>query len=294
MPSTFHHSDWAAVTEALLSMPRRQAVDQILERLGRACCVDRVWIIRYNDAFTHFWNVQEWVRPGVPQFVHDLQGIPVSLGHWLHQDLQQGRTCVINDLREMPRSASVLRNEWERQGIQSLLAAPGLWEGRLVLQVGFDCVHEQRAWTPADIELLSAVTQVLTIAIYGNRAQAAEDSMDFPPCEPTEPRAVLRRFLAHEAKMLEDLIVVRVSGDYSYLRFRDGHEAVELRSLKYWEASLPRELFCRVHRGVLVNLREIDRLSRSGGNWTLYLKGLPEPLPVGRRYRDVLKHHLGI
>ncbi|WP_417548334.1 LytTR family transcriptional regulator DNA-binding domain-containing protein [Marinobacter segnicrescens] len=294
MPPTFHHSDWAAVTEALLSKPRQQAMDQVLERLGRACSVDRAWIIRYNDAFTHFWNVHEWVRPGVPQYVHDLQGIPVSLGHWLNQDLQQGRTCVINDLREMPRTASALRKEWERQGIRSLLAAPGLWEGRLVLQVGFDCVHEQRAWAPADIELLSAVTQVLTVALYGNRGQAAEDSMDFPPCAPTEPRAVLRRFLAHEAKALEDLLLIRVSGDYSYLRFRDGHEAVELRSLNYWEASLPRELFCRVHRGALVNLREIERLSRSGGRWELYLKALPEPLPVGRRYRDVLKHHLSI
>lgn len=291
MTLTFDHQDWADVAEWLLTEPREAAVNRVLERVGRARDVDRAWVIRYNDAFTHFWNIHEWVRPGVPAHVNDLQGIPVSLSHWLNEPLRRGETCAITDVADMPRSAGVLRKEWQRQGIRSLLAAPGLWQGRLVLQVGFVRVREAREWTAADTELLSTVTRVLTASLYGQPSGAA---VDFPPGAPAEPRAVLRKASGHQAKSLEDIVLIRAAGDYSHLHFRDGQEAMELRSLQYWEVNLPQEAFCRCHRGAMVNLDDIERLSRKGGVWALYLKGRPEPVPVGRRYRIVLKHHLGI
>lgn len=291
MEMAFDHQDWAEITETLLTKPRRTAVGLVLERLGRACNVDRTWVIRYNDAFTHFWNIHEWVRPGIPKFVHDLQGIPVNLCHWLNQPLQRGETCTITDLAEMPRSAAALRKEWERQGIRSLLAAPGLWEGKLVLQVGFDAVGSKRCWTQAEIELLNAATRLLTAALC---AEPVSSSAEFPPRSPVAPRAVLLRASGHESKSLEDIVLIRAAGDYSCLHFRNGQQAMELRSLKYWEANLPREGFCRCHRSTIVNLRKIERLSRKAGRWELYLHGIADPVPVGRQYRSVLRHHLGV
>lgn len=287
----FSHQDWADVAGWLLVKPRPEAVDLMLERLGHACNVDRAWIIRYNDAFTHFWNIHEWVRPGISQFVHDLQGIPVSFSHWLNQPLLKGETCVINDLSELPRSAAALKKEWERQDIRSLLAAPGFWENRLALQVGFDAVREDRAWTQADIELLNAASQLLAQALCSD---PDSNSAEFPPGPPITPRVVLQRSSKRESMPLEDVVLIRAAGDYSRLHFANGKEAVELLSLKYWETNLPRETFCRCHRSAIVNLRSIRHLSRKGGRWKLYLKGLGTPVPVGRHYRSVLKHHLGL
>jgi hypothetical protein len=289
--TTFDHQDWAEAAEWLLLKPRQAAIDLILERLGVVLGVDRTWIIRYNDSFTHFWNIHEWVRPGVPKFVQDLQGIPVSLCHWLNTPLQRGETIAITDLSELPRSANALRKEWERQEIRSLLAAPGLWEGKLSLQVGFDTVHERRVWTPGDIDVLKAITRLLTAALCGN---PVETESKFPPRSPVTPRAVLRRASAYESKSPDDIVLIRAAGDYSRLHFRNGSEAMELRSLKYWETNLPQEIFCRCHRSALVNLRAIRELSRTSGRWELHLEGIDDPVPVGRQYRAVLKHHLVI
>jgi len=235
--------------------------------------------------------VHEWVRAGIPRFVHDLQGIPVGLAHWLNRPLRKGEICAITDLAQMPRSAAALRKEWERQGIRSLLAAPGLWEGRLALQVGFDMVRDKRCWTDVDIDLLQAVTRLLTAALCGAPARGATE---FPPRDPATPRVVLQRSSGLEPISHEGIVLIRAAGDYSHLRLRSGKEAMELRSLNCWENNLPREVFCRCHRSVIVNLWEIEHLSRKGGRWELFLRGVPEPVPVGRRYRSVLRHHLAI
>lgn len=287
----FSHQDWADVATWLLADPGQASVERVLERLGRACDADRAWIIRYNDTFTHFWNTHEWVRPGIPAFVHDLQGIPVSFGHWLNQSLLQGETCAINDLSELPRSAAMLRKEWDRQNIRSLLAAPGFWQGRLLLQVGFDAVDKNRNWTAADIELLNAATCLLTQALCGGPARGASE---FPPSAPNTPQVVLKRSPKFEMVPLEDIVLIRAAGDYSQLAFANGQEATELLSLKYWEANLPQESFCRCHRSTIVNLRRIRYLNRKSGHWQLFVKGLDTPVSVGRRYRSVLKHHLGL
>jgi two-component system, LytTR family, response regulator len=72
--------------------------------------------------------------------------------------------------------------------------------------------------------------------------------------------------------------------NYTAVRLTDGSRVLVRRSLKEWEDALPADQFVRVHRGVLVNLSQIERYERENPKSVLlYLGGSAEPVRVSRR-----------
>ncbi|MGE9267929.1 MAG: hypothetical protein ACQKBY_07515, partial [Verrucomicrobiales bacterium] len=96
---------WYCFARVMLGADRDLAITRALGLLGRAHRADRAWLIRYNEAFTHFWNTHEWTGDGVSEHVGDLQGVPVDFAAWLHESLKVGRPVYIADPRKIPRRA---------------------------------------------------------------------------------------------------------------------------------------------------------------------------------------------
>jgi two-component system LytT family response regulator len=72
-------------------------------------------------------------------------------------------------------------------------------------------------------------------------------------------------------------------GDYTRVCTIDGHTRLVHRTLREWEERLPAELFVRVHRSTLANLRHVLKVERSA-NYTgrVVVRGQP-PIAVSRR-----------
>ncbi len=83
------------------------------------------------------------------------------------------------------------------------------------------------------------------------------------------------------------------SGPYSEILTADGQRILVLKSLKDWEDRLPAKHFLRIHRSTLINLEHIERVEK-GFNYAyqIFLRGLPEPLVMSRRYATKLKDKL--
>jgi two-component system LytT family response regulator len=58
--------------------------------------------------------------------------------------------------------------------------------------------------------------------------------------------------------------------------------AMVLVTLKQWERLLPRDLFCRIHRGYIVAIEKVQ----SFDNRYVYLSG--EKITIGEQYRSAL------
>ena len=173
-----------AILEALAAATRRfleetpldRGVQQMLEQLGRATGVSRVYVFanhRAEDETLLTSQRYEWVVPGIaPQIDNpDTQNFPWlagGMGRWVETF---GRGHIVHGhVRTFPaREQEIL----VPQGIQSIVAVPVFvgpeWWGF----IGFDECTRERAWTAAETEALRASAGTLGALIQRARVQEA-------------------------------------------------------------------------------------------------------------------------
>lgn len=79
-------------------------------------------------------------------------------------------------------------------------------------------------------------------------------------------------------------------GNYSKIVTIEGRHCLVLKTLKQWQEELPDNNFIRIHRSSIINMEHVDRIEKkSNTKHRAYLKNLPEPLEVSRRYAKNLK-----
>ena len=276
------------MAEWLLELDPDVAITRILRALGESSGADRAWLVRYDAAFTHFWNTHEWAAPGVKPFVKELQGIPVAMGAFLHERLEKGEAVRITDVARLPRRARPMQAELNRQGIHSLLAVPVLWQGRLALQIGLDTLTPRPRWTARDEQAVWQAGRLIGLRLF--------PECEFPSSSPAgtiAPRAHIRDGASTRTVPAGHILWIESAGDYSAIHVLGGRTTMELRSLNEWERLLPPEQFIRIHRTLIVNAAQIHQLTRTDGSWKLSLHGTSALFPVGRKHRALVRQRLG-
>jgi two-component system LytT family response regulator len=83
---------------------------------------------------------------------------------------------------------------------------------------------------------------------------------------------------------------ITADGDYSELVLADNKKILVLKSLKKWESQLPEKHFIRIHRGTIINIDYVEQLKAwFQSSFKVYLKDMPEPLEISRRYSARLR-----
>lgn len=146
-----------------------------LAPLGQASGASRVYVFEiYTDIKGTLLCSQraEWCAPGVPAEIDNpvLQDLPVQpiLGRWA---AVLGRGEVITG--RVATFPSVERDLLEPQGILSLLVLPLRVQGRLVGFVGFDNCYEAREWDRLEVDLLSAASGAISVALERRASERA-------------------------------------------------------------------------------------------------------------------------
>lgn len=107
-----------------------------------------------------------------------------------------------------------------------------------------------------------------------------------------------RLFLRLDERMvflrLREIAAIRAAGDNSVLHLADGKQARARKSLREWGDRLPEREFVRIHRSTIVNLEFVERVEEwSHFSYRVYLRGLPDPLQMSRRWGARLRSRLG-
>ena len=80
----------------------------------------------------------------------------------------------------------------------------------------------------------------------------------------------------------QDILYIEARKNYTRLAMENRPPVLVLVTLKQWERVLPRELFCRIHRGYIVSIGKVQ----SFDNKYVYLAG--EKISIGDQYRTAL------
>ena len=154
----------AAGAERLLrARSWRDAIDDVLELLGRAGAASRCWMFECEETDTRVTSTltHEWVAPGVQrsrvsEFWQERIEPPQSVAAFLRgEPLQRLR-------EELPPEA---RAKLAAEGTLSIICVPILIEGRLAGYIGYDDCATPRRWSPSEQEALRTASSVLGSAL---------------------------------------------------------------------------------------------------------------------------------
>lgn len=148
-------------------------INDALRAIGEFAGVDRSYVFLFRDSTggpapgdrLRSDNTHEWCAPGIEPQIHRLQDIranPILLG---------GETLHLPSIAALPNPDD--RALFEMQGIRSVLLVPMIDRGVAIGFLGFDAVHEEKAWNEASITLLTIVGEIFATALSRSRTERA-------------------------------------------------------------------------------------------------------------------------
>ncbi|MBU1880375.1 MAG: response regulator, partial [Chloroflexi bacterium] len=159
----------------IMSTDLVEAVNYVLDTLGRSAQVDRVYVFENH---THpktgellMSQRYEWAGKAITAQIDnpDLQNLPYSsVPRWL-DTLSSGQP-IMGLTCDFPSGE---REILQAQGVQALLVAPILIENRFWGFIGFDDCQSERVWSEAEVSVLMAAAGSVGGAIVRHRAEDA-------------------------------------------------------------------------------------------------------------------------
>lgn len=136
-----------------------------------------------------------------------------------------------------------------------------------------------------------AVSKALSLAelIAGRKAPEKEPQ----PEEQPRDREFLSIKTAYKNSLIRisDIVYIESEGEYVRLHLEDRSTVTTLFRLKNMEATLPPELFMRVHRSYIINLQHIRGYSK-GRVFINTNEGSDEYIPIGENYREAFQRYI--
>ena len=150
-----------------------EVVNRSLGKLGTFLSIDRAYIFLFDPNSQNMDNTHEWTQEGIASYINDFHNIPRSSLPYMMQFLTRMEPFVVSNVFDMPDSASAERDEYRREGIQSILCTPIALQNQSVGFIGLDSVNHQRNWTEEDIVTLRLFGQIAISALDRAKSQEA-------------------------------------------------------------------------------------------------------------------------
>ncbi|MFP4077486.1 MAG: PAS domain S-box protein, partial [Halochromatium sp.] len=153
-------------------IPFDRLLQDALAKVGDLAGADRAYIFQFDRDGETCSNTHEWVAAGVEPMIATLQDCPVADFSVLLDTLEEADLIVIPRVADLPKEWATLRQEFQRQGIQSLILVPLRRERQLSGFIGLDAVHRERGWLKGEVHFLRVLANVFLGALERKRVLA--------------------------------------------------------------------------------------------------------------------------
>lgn len=148
-----------------------QNIDRALREIGEYIGVDRSYVFLFSDDGKSMDNTHEWCAPSIEPQISSLQGLPTGSMPWYMKQLKEHELFYCPSVDRLGPEAQAEKEEWQREGIQSLITVPMLFKGKMVGFVGFDSVRTEKSWPESVPFLLRMVGESFAGAIERGRVE---------------------------------------------------------------------------------------------------------------------------
>ena len=140
-------------------------IDEALREIGEFAGIHRSYLFLFSDLRTKMDNTHEWCADGIEPQIEMLKDIPMDTFPWLMKSLWRGESVRVPRVSDLPPEASSEKEEFEREGIQSLILVPMAYGGAVHGFIGFDSVGVEKAWENGDVRLLRMTSEIFASAL---------------------------------------------------------------------------------------------------------------------------------
>ena len=144
------------------SMAIDEGINGALQSAGEFVAADRSYAIKFDFQAGTITNTHEWCRAGIEPQLGNLQDVPIEMFGWVIEQLVNLKVVCIPKVSELPPEASTAKDDFDAEGIQSLLLVPLVSEASCFGTVGFDFVKHERPCTDREIKLLQMLGATLS------------------------------------------------------------------------------------------------------------------------------------
>jgi signal transduction histidine kinase/FixJ family two-component response regulator len=148
-------------------------INYALRLLGEFADVDRSYVFQFSDSGRIMDNTHEWCAEGIEPHIERLKGLSVDAFSWHMSYLRSGQAHHIPRVADLPPEAAAEKEEWELEGIQSLICVPMMSGGEVIGFAGFDSVRSEKVWDDDTIGLLTIVGEIFSHTLERKRAEEA-------------------------------------------------------------------------------------------------------------------------
>jgi PAS domain S-box-containing protein len=164
------------ISTRFINLSRQQSdegINDALARMGQLAGVDRSYLFTFSEDYSQARNTHEWCAPEVSPQIQNLQEIKVADFAWVFPKLLCGETVYIPRVSELPAEATMERTVFQEEEIQSLLAVPLVFDGKVKGLLGLDAVKSEKVWLAEDLRLLNTVSEIIAQSMQRRQAEAA-------------------------------------------------------------------------------------------------------------------------
>jgi PAS domain S-box-containing protein len=148
-------------------------IDHSIQQIGEFADADRSYVFQFSDDQESVSCTHEWCKPKIEPTIERIQNAPVDSFPWAIEKFLNAKMVLIPRVSELPPEASKEKQEFEQQGIQSILAVPIISGGRVLGFIGLDSVSEEKMWADDTSSLLKIVGQVFANALENKTTRQA-------------------------------------------------------------------------------------------------------------------------
>ncbi len=141
-------------------------MDALIERslgaFGEFSGVDRCYLFQFSADKTAMDNTHEWVAAGVDPYKDDLQNVSLSELPYFERVIKSEHVFKVDDVACMPPEASLEKEEFTRERIQSVLCVAVHINDELFGFVGCDIIGSSYTWREHDVRYLKLIGEMLS------------------------------------------------------------------------------------------------------------------------------------
>jgi len=136
--------------------------------LGKSINVSRVYVFEDYDDGKMTLNTFEWCNESIESQIDNLQDLPYDMFPSFKEILAKKGLIKSSDIKDLPKD---IYDVLAPKKIKSILILPLKTDEKTYGFIGFDDCIKHKKWSKNEIELLTAVTQVLTVSYQRKKAE---------------------------------------------------------------------------------------------------------------------------
>ena len=148
-------------------------IEHTLMQIGEFVDADRSYVFQFSVDQKFLSCTHEWCPEGIKPAIERIQNASVETFPWAVKKFLQAEMVLVPRLSDLPSEAVQEKQEFEQQGIQSVLAVPMVIGGKVMGFIGLDSVREGKMWAEDTYSLLKIVGQVFANALENKKTRQA-------------------------------------------------------------------------------------------------------------------------